>query len=75
VKPVRRRETAALEAVAIEADRVKLEERREAALAAALATQGEGEWITIHDLDCDVDDDAEIACSCRPMLLRCGAEA
>jgi len=34
-----------------------------------------GDVIEVHELECDVDDDADVACTCRPLTLRFGAVA
>jgi len=34
-----------------------------------------GDVIEVHELECDVDDDADVACTCHPLTLRFGAVA
>lgn len=56
-------------------DAADMREAYEHASAVAIAEAEPGEIFVVHDYDCDEDDDAEIACSCRPMWLKTGAEA
>jgi hypothetical protein len=56
-------------------DTANMREAYETASAVAIAEAEPGEWFVVHDYDCDEDDDAEIACSCRPMWIKTGAEA
>ena len=30
--------------------------------------------LEIHEVDCELDDDAEVACTCRPMTVTIGGE-
>lgn len=56
-------------------DAIAIQAIRDEALAEAVADAEPGDVVEIHELSCDLDEDADLACTCQPMCLRFGAVA
>lgn len=44
-------------------------------LAEIVADAEPGDVVEVHEIECEVDDDADVACTCHPLTLRFGAVA